>query len=295
MTAGPSGAPTGANAQTTQPCVPAAYRCAHPIIAARGEGAWIVDTEGRRYLDFGCGIGVTTLGHGHPRIVAAAHEQLDRLIHSGPVILHDQYIRLAARLSARVPGPRHWQALLLNSGSEATENAVKIARYATGRNAVIAFEGAWHGRTLLASALTGKAVPNKRQPGPLVADVFHAPYCDTYRPPAGVEPARAVEHALGRLQDLVHSSVPPDKVAAVIIEPLQGEGGFIVPPVEFMAGVAAFARQIGALLVMDEVQTGYGRTGTFFAYEQYGIEPDVIVIGKAIAGGLPLAGVLAPD
>jgi 4-aminobutyrate aminotransferase/(S)-3-amino-2-methylpropionate transaminase len=273
--------------------VPAPYLQHHPVVAVSGEGAWIADSDGRRYLDFAGGIGVLNVGQRHPRVVNAVKEQADRLLHSGPVMLHDAYIRLAARLAETVAPGGNQQVLFLNSGAEAVENAVKIVRHAAGRPAVIAFEGSFHGRTLLTSTLNGKTSPYKTQPGALAPDVYHAPYPNPYRPPAGVAPDDLVGHCLEALDRLVETRVSADKVAAVIVEPLQGEGGYVVPPPGFLTGVWEFCRRIGALLIVDEIQTGFGRTGRMFAFEWEPVEPDVLVVGKSLAGGLCLTAVVA--
>lgn len=273
--------------------IPAVYQQHHPLIARTGEGAWVTDSEGNRYLDFAGGIGVLNIGHRHPFVVKAIHEQVDRLMHSGPVMLHDGYIKLAARLAEKVEPGGDQQVLFLNSGAEAVENAVKIARHATGRPGIIAFEGSFHGRTLLTSTLNGKMAPYKTQPGAMAPEIYHARYPNTYRLPAGVQPEDLVEHCLESLERVIEVQVAPDKVAAVIIEPLQGEGGYIAPPKGFLAGVRAFCSRIGALLIVDEIQTGYGRTGKLFAYEWEPVEPDILVVGKSLADGMPLTGVVA--
>ena len=273
--------------------VPTAYQQHHPVIAVSGEGAWISDSEGRRYLDFAGGIGVLNIGQRHPLVVKAVLQQVDRLIHSGPVMLHDGYINLAARLAERVAPGGDQQVLFLNSGAEAVENAVKIARHATGRPALIAFEGGYHGRTLLTSTLTGKTAPYKVQPGAMAPEVYHALFPNPYRPPAGVAAADLVAHCLESLERLVETKVASNKVAAVIVEPLQGEGGYIVPPPGFLTGVQEFCKRIGALFIVDEIQTGYGRTGKFFAFEWEPVKPEILVLGKSIANGMCLTAVVA--
>lgn len=273
--------------------VPAAYPQHHPIIAAIGEGAWIEDTDGRRYLDFAGGIGVLNAGQRHHEVVQALHRQTDRLLHSGPVMIHEGYIELAERIAERVAPDGEHQVLFLSSGAEAVENAVKVARHATGRPAVISFEGSFHGRTLLTSTMTGKAMPYKAQPSALAPEVHHAVYPYPYRPPRGVAPEALADFCLDSLERLVFTQVPASKVAAVIIEPIQGEGGYIVPPRGFLSAVKEFCQSIGALLIVDEIQTGYGRTGRMFAYEWEPVEPDILTLGKSIADGLPLAAVVA--
>ena len=273
--------------------IPTVYQQHHPTIAVSGEGAWVCDSEGRRYLDFAGGIGVLNVGQRHPLVVQAVQQQAARLLHTGPVMLHDGYIRLAARLAEKVSPGGDQQVLFLNSGAEAVENAVKIARHATGRPAVIAFEGSFHGRTMLTSTLTGKMAPYKTQPGAMAPEIHHAPFPNPYRPPAGVAAADLVAHCLESLERLVETRVAPDKVAAVIVEPLQGEGGYIVPPRGFLSGVQDFCKRIGALFIVDEIQTGYGRTGKMFAYQWEPITPEILVVGKSLADGLCLTAVVA--
>ena len=273
--------------------IPTVYQQHHPIIAVSGEGAWISDSDGRRYLDFAGGIGVLNIGQRHPQVVQAVQQQVDRLMHSGPVMLHDGYIRLAARLAEKVAPGGDQQVLFLNSGAEAVENAVKIARHATGRPAIIAFEGSFHGRTLLTSTLNGKTAPYKTQPGAMAPEVYHAPFPNTYRPPAGVAVADLVAHCLESLERLVEVRVAADKVAAVIVEPLQGEGGYIAPPQGFLTGVQEFCKRIGALFIVDEIQTGYGRTGKLFAHEWEPVKPEILVVGKSLADGMCLTAVVA--
>jgi 4-aminobutyrate aminotransferase/(S)-3-amino-2-methylpropionate transaminase len=268
------------------------YTNLHPMVEVRGEGAWIEDSAGCRYLDFAGGVGVLNVGQRHPRVVEAVHAQVDRLLHSGPVMLHDGYIALAARLAEAVPGDDN-QVLFLNSGAEAVENAVKIARYATGRPAIIAFGGSFHGRTYLTSTMTGSVTPYKRQPGVLAPAVYHAVYPNVYRPPVGVAREQLVDYCLNSLECIVQTVVPQEQVAAVIVEPVQGEGGILVPPAGFLSGIRHFCDRIGALLIVDEVQTGYGRTGRMFAQEWEPVQPDITTLGKSIAGGLPLAAVVA--
>ena len=273
--------------------VPRSYTQHHPVLLEQARGAWLIDTDGQRYLDFAGGIGVLNVGNTHPAIVAAVQAQAGRFMHSGPVMLHEGYIRLAARLAALLPGASQNQVLLVNSGAEAVENAVKVARYATGRSAIIAFGRSFHGRTFLTSTLTGKAWPYKAQPGSAAPDVYHAPYPYSFRPPAGVALDRVVEHCLDSLEFLLATAIGPGKLAAVIVEVVQGEGGFVVSPPEFMPALQAFCRRAGALMIVDEIQSGYGRTGRFFAFEHFDVQPDVVTAGKSMGAGLPLAAVIA--
>jgi 4-aminobutyrate aminotransferase/(S)-3-amino-2-methylpropionate transaminase len=274
--------------------VPCAYTRHHPIVASRGEGAWVEDIEGRRYLDFAGGIGVLNVGQRHAKVVEALHAQVERLLHTGPVMMHDGYIKLAARIAQTVSADEDLQVLFVNSGAEAVENAIKIARHATGRTAVIAFDGSFHGRTLLTNTLNGKVGPYKLQPGPMAPEIHHAAYPNPFRPPLGVSQERIVDYCLSSLDRIVEIETPPEKVAAVIVEPLQGEGGYVVPPQGFLTGVRSFCDRIGALLIIDEIQTGYGRTGRMFAYEWEPVRPDILTLGKSLADGLPLTAVVAP-
>jgi 4-aminobutyrate aminotransferase / (S)-3-amino-2-methylpropionate transaminase / 5-aminovalerate transaminase len=273
--------------------VPAAYLQHHPIFAGTGRGSVLTDTDGRSYLDFTGGIAVLNIGHRHPRVVESVRAQLDELMHSGPVLLHPRYVELAAEIAMRAPGSADKQVLFVNSGAEAVENAVKVARHASGRPGIIAFDRSFHGRTLLTSTLTGKVHPFKTQPGAMAPHVYHAPYPYPYRPPVGVAGEDVVSHAMGALDDLLHHRLQAADVAAVLVEPVQGEGGYIVPPAGFLNTLSAWCVDHDVLLIVDEIQTGYGRTGLMFACEHEGVEPDILVLGKSIADGLPLAAVVA--
>ncbi len=269
--------------------VPDAITVQAPAFAARAEGALFWDTDGRRYIDLAGGVGCLNVGHSHPRVVAAIQEQAARFTHTDfTIVPYEGYIALAERLAALAPGPSAKQVVLSNSGAEAVENAVKVARLATGRPAIIAFEGAFHGRTYMALSLTSKVDPYKRRMGPFMPEVYRAPYADPYRCPE----ADPTAFALRRLDAMLTTHVDPGQVAAVIVEPILGEGGFVVPPPDFLPALRALCDRIGALLIVDEVQTGFGRTGRFFATEHAGIEPDLMVVGKSLAAGLPLAGVV---
>ena len=248
--------------------------------------ATIVDADGRRFLDFASGISVTNLGHGHPEVVAAIHRQVDVLINSGgPVMMPDVYVELCARLCALAPIPGARRALLLNSGAEAVENAVKVVRAATGRPAIIAFHNSFHGRTLMAMSLTGKVHPYKQNFGPYAAEVYHAPYPNVYHD-------QTTGTSLEALAALFVSEVPPDRVAGVIVEPVQGEGGFVVPPDDFLPRLSRLLRELGIPLIADEIQTGLGRCGEVFAVSHWGVEPDLVLLAKSLGGGLPLAAVV---
>jgi 4-aminobutyrate aminotransferase / (S)-3-amino-2-methylpropionate transaminase / 5-aminovalerate transaminase len=244
------------------------------------------DDRGRRYYDFVGGIGTLNVGHAHPKIVAAIAEQAARLTHTCfQVAMYEPYVRVAEELNRRAPGPSPKKTLLLSTGAEATENAVKIAREYTQRPAVIAFQHGYHGRTLLALSMTGKNVPYKQHFGPFCSEIYHAPF--PYED-HGVKTA----HALEALNELFEGTVSPDRVAAIIVEPVLGEGGFVPAPAEFLHALRRITHAHGIVFIADEIQTGFGRTGTFFACEHYDIEPDLVTVAKSIAGGLPLAAVV---
>jgi 4-aminobutyrate aminotransferase / (S)-3-amino-2-methylpropionate transaminase / 5-aminovalerate transaminase len=256
-----------------------------PIVIERGEGARLTDVDGNTFIDFTGGVGCLNVGHSHPRVVEAAQEQLERFSHTDfTIVPYEVYVRLAERLSELVPIPGA-KAAFFNAGTEAIENAIKFARAYTGRPAVIAFEGGFHGRTLLSLSLTSKTHPYKAGLGPFAPEVYRLPFPNSYRGPSSDEALAALERAL-----ITH--VAAETVAAIVIEPVQGEGGFIVAPHEFMSGVRRICNQHGIVMVVDEVQTGFGRTGKLFAIEHYGVEPDLITVAKSIAMGIPLSGVL---
>lgn len=257
----------------------------HPFFVARAEGARVWDTEGREYLDFIGGIGVLNTGHRHPKVVAAAKAQMDRLMHTCfQVASYDPYVELSARLNALVPGGPN-KTLLLTTGVEATENAVKIARGATNRPAVIAFNGAFHGRTLLGLSMTASSTGYKQNFGPFASEVYHTPFPYEYR---GI----TSDDALAALQYLFDSRVTPSQVAAIIIEPQLGEGGFVPAPAAFLQALRAICTTHGIVFIADEIQTGFGRTGKMWSFEHAGIEPDLVTMAKSLAGGLPLSAVV---
>jgi 4-aminobutyrate aminotransferase/(S)-3-amino-2-methylpropionate transaminase len=256
------------------------------IYAQRAHNAELWDAEGRRYIDFASGIAVLNTGHLHARVVAAVQAQLTQLSHSCfQVTPYEGYVALAERLNALAPGPTPKKSILFSTGAEAVENALKIARYHTRRSAVIAFSGAFHGRTLATMTLTGKVQPYKAGFGPLLPDVFHVPFPSAYH---GVTP----QHSLAAIEQLFKSDLEPTRVAALIIEPVQGEGGFYVAPPEFLRSLRALCDSHGIVLVADEIQSGFARTGRMFACEYSGIEPDLMTVAKSIAGGLPLSAVV---
>jgi len=255
------------------------------IYADRAENSEIWDKEGRRYIDFASGIAVVNTGHRHPRVIAAVKEQLDRFTHTcHQVVPYENYVHLAERLNALTPGDFAKKTIFVTTGAEAVENAIKIARAATGRSAVIAFGGGFHGRTFMGMALTGKVVPYKVGFGSMPGDVFHAPFPV---PLHGV----TVEQSLAALKKLFAADVDPQRVAAIIIEPVQGEGGFYSAPAAFMKALRELCDQHGILLIADEVQTGFARTGRMFAMDHHEVAPDLMTMAKSLAGGFPLAAV----
>jgi len=257
-----------------------------PVAVAEARGATITDVDGNVFLDFTGGVGCLNVGHSHPRVVEAAREQLERFMHTDfTVVPYELYVELAERLVALAPFRGPAKAAFFNAGTEAVENAVKFARLYTRRPAVIAFEGAFHGRTLLALTLTSKPNPYKSGMGPLAPEVYRAPFPNAYRGPDA-------QTALAALEQLFATQVAADQVAAIVVEPQQGEGGFLPAPVEFLHGLRRICDERGIVLIVDEVQTGFARTGKLFALEHYGIEPDVLTLAKSIAGGLPLSAVL---
>ncbi|AIC20324.1 MULTISPECIES: 4-aminobutyrate--2-oxoglutarate transaminase [Pseudomonas] len=265
--------------------VPRGVVTAHPLVIDRAEGSQVWDVDGERYLDFVGGIGVLNIGHNHPRVVAAVQAQLQKVSHACfQVVAYKPYLDLARRLSQMIGGAEPYKAAFFTSGAEAVENAVKIARAHTQRSAVIAFRGGFHGRTLLGSTLTGMSQPYKQNFG-TAPEVFHTPYPNAYR---GV----SSEMALQALQELFATQVAPERVAAIIIEPVQGDGGFLAAPAEFLQALRALATQHGIVLILDEIQTGFGRTGSWFGFQHADIQPDLVTVAKSLAGGLPLSGVV---
>lgn len=255
------------------------------VYADRALNAEIWDVEGRRYIDFAAGIAVVNTGHNHPRVVAAVEAQLRKFSHTCfQVTPYESYVALAEKLNALVPGSEQKKTLFLTTGAEAVENAVKIARFATGRPGVIAFSGAFHGRTMMGMALTGKVAPYKLGFGPFPADIYHAPFPVTYH---GV----SVADALKALDHLFKSEIDPARVAAMIIEPVLGEGGFYIAPPEYLRALRKLCDEHGILFIADEIQTGFGRTGRMFAIEHAGVEPDMVTLAKSLAGGFPLSAV----
>jgi 4-aminobutyrate aminotransferase len=262
------------------------------IVVERGEGAYIFDVNGDRYLDFTCGIGVTNTGHCHPQVVAAAQEQVGKIIHAQVNILyHQPLLRLAEALREIVPTSLD-TFFFSNSGAEAVEGAVKLARHATGRPNVIVFQGSFHGRTNQTMAMTTSKTIYRQHYQPLAAGVFVAPYPYSYR--YGWDPEATSRWCLRELRHLLVSQTAPSETAATIVEPVLGEGGYVVPPPTFLPGLREICDEHGILLIADEVQSGFGRTGKFFAFEHFGVIPDVMIMAKGLASGFPLSGIAAP-
>ena len=265
---------------------------ATPIFIHRASGAVVEDVDGNHLLDFAGGIGCMNVGHSSPGVVNAATEQLQRFTHGCfHVTPYESYVRLAEELNRRTPGAFPKKTLLVNSGAEAVENAIKIARAYTGRPAIICFEHAFHGRTLLAMSVTSKTHPYKAGFGPFAPEIYRIPYPYCYRCPQSSDPSKCTLHSAQQLEDAFKCLVAVESVAAVLVEPILGEGGFVVPPPEFFEALVSICRKHNILLIADEVQTGYGRTGTLFVSEQFGLQPDLLIAGKSIAAGLPLASV----
>jgi 4-aminobutyrate aminotransferase/(S)-3-amino-2-methylpropionate transaminase len=257
-----------------------------PVVIAEAQGATLTDVDGNTFIDFTGGMGCLNVGHANPRVVEAAQQQLEKFSHTDfTIVPYEVYVTLAERLIAASPFRSPAKAAFFNAGTEAVENAIKFARSFTGRPAVIGFEGGFHGRTLLALSLTSKTHPYKAGLGPFAPEVYRVPFPNEYRGPGA-------EDALAALERALITQIAAETVAAIVVEPVQGEGGFVVAPQEFLEGVRQICDEHGIVMVVDEVQTGFGRTGKLFAIEHYGIEPDLITVAKSIAAGLPLSGVI---
>jgi len=263
-----------------------------PLVIDHAQGSYLYTVDGRRILDFASGIAVTNLGHGHPEVLKAAHEQLDKLVHISVVAHHQPAIRLAERIAALAPGKLD-KVFFANSGAEAVEGAIKLARYITGRPALIAFQGAFHGRTYGALSLTASKGYYRERYEPLLPAVYHAPYPYAYRNPTGPGEAATLDYVFHVIDEMLDTRVPPRNVAAFIVEPVLGEGGYVVPPPAFLPRLRALCDQHGILLITDEVQSGYGRTGKMFASEHTKVVPDIMTLAKSIASGLPLSAIVA--
>ncbi len=263
-----------------------------PAFIREAHGAVMTDRDGRELIDFAGGIGVNNVGHSHPKVVAAIKDQADRFIHTCfHVAMYEPYVELASKLNELAPGDFPKMTMLANSGAEAVENAVKIARCATGRPAVIAFDNGFHGRTLLTMTLTGKVKPYKYGFGPFAPETYRMPYAYCYRCPFGLKYPSCGVSCADYLETFFVGNVAPEMTAAVIAEPIQGEGGFVTPPPEYFPKLQAICRRYGIVLIIDEVQTGMGRTGKMFAIDHWGVAPDITLLAKSLAGGLPLSAV----
>jgi 4-aminobutyrate aminotransferase/(S)-3-amino-2-methylpropionate transaminase len=257
-----------------------------PIVVAEARGATLTDVDGNTFIDFTGGVGCLNVGHSHPRVVEAAQAQLEKFSHTDfTIVPYEVYVELAERLIELAPVRKPAKAAFFNAGTEAVENAVKFARSYTKRTGVICFEGAFHGRTMLSMTMTSKTHPYKAGLGPFAPEVYRVPFPQDFRGPTTAEALAALERAFTTV-------VAAENVAAIVIEPVQGEGGFIVAPPEFLQGIRRICDEHGIVMVVDEVQTGFGRTGKMFATEHYGIEADLLLVAKSIAGGLPLSGVI---
>ena len=259
----------------------------YPFVMDRGQGCWVTDVDGNRFLDFTAGIAVVTTGHSHPKVVAAIKEQAEHFLHmSGTDFYYRTEIELAERLENKILPGIPARVFFTNSGAEAVEGAMKLARYTTGRSSYIAFIGAFHGRTFGALSLTASKASQRRRFAPLLSQVFHAPFPTASR---GI----TTDESIARIEELFNTVAPPEGVAAVFVEPIQGEGGYLVPPDDFLPRLRELTLKHGILLVADEVQSGMGRTGTLLAVEHWGVEPDIVCLAKGIASGLPLGAFIA--
>ncbi len=269
--------------------VPRALSHATPVYAHRARNSEVWDVEGRRYVDFAGGIAVLNTGHCHPRVIAAATEQMGRFTHTCvQVLAYEPYVALAERLNALAPFEGPARTIFFTTGAEAVENSIKIARAATGRSGVIAFAGSFHGRTIMTSALTGKTLPYKRGFGPFPAEIYHLPFPIEHHNVTVAESLKALEF-------LFRADIEPSRVAAIIVEPVQGEGGFYEAPHELLVALRRVCDQHGILLIADEVQSGFARTGRMFGIEHSGVQPDLVTVAKSLAGGFPLSGVIGRD
>lgn len=266
--------------------IPRGVGQSHEVFISKGENAEVWDVEGRRYIDFAGGIAVLNTGHRHPEVISAVQKQLNHYTHTCfQVLAYEPYVELAERINALAPGNFEKKTFFLSSGAEAVENAIKIARAHTKRSGVIAFTSGYHGRTLLTLGMTGKVVPYKVGFGPFPGDIFHAQFPNLLH---GI----SVDDALASVESIFKNDIEASRVAAIIVEPVQGEGGFNVAPADFLQRLRTLCDQHGILLIADEIQTGAGRTGTWFAIEQSGIAPDLITMAKSMAGGFPISAVV---
>lgn len=276
--------------------VPQAPFNTHPAFVKEAKGALMIDVEGRELIDFAGGIGCNNVGHCHPKVVAAIKDQAEKCIHSCfHVAMTEPYVELAARLNALGPGDFPKMTMFANSGAEAVENAIKVARYSSGRQSIICFENAFHGRTLLTMTLTSKIKPYKLGFGPFAPEVYRMPYAYCYRCPFGLTYPSCGVACADYLEDFFITHVAAEGTAAVIAEPIQGEGGFVTPPPEYFPKIKKICEKHGIILIIDEVQTGIGRTGKLFAIDHWGVAPDIITLAKSLAGGMPLSAVVGRE
>lgn len=263
-----------------------------PIFVAGGEGAGVTDVDGNRYIDFAGGLGVLNVGRGNPRVLAAVRAQTEAFLHECfHVAMYEGYVELAETLNRLAPGDHEKMTMLANSGAEAVENAVKISRYATGKDAVLSFTNAFHGRTLMGMTLTAKEMPYKRGMGPFAPETYRLPFAYCYRCPLGLEHPSCGIACADYAADVIDSQIGAGNVACMVIEPVQGEGGFVVAPDDFLPALRAICSERDILLVDDEVQSGMGRTGKMFAIEHYGVIPDIVTTAKSLGAGFPISGI----
>lgn len=264
----------------------------HPIFAQKAEGAIITDVEGKEYIDFAGGIGVSNVGHRNTEVLDVIQDQIQKYLHTCfHVVMYEPYVELAKRLNSITPGNFPKKTMFVSTGAEAVENAVKVARHATGRSAIIAFEDAFHGRTLLALSLTSKMKPYKFGFSPYAPEIYRMPYAYCYRCAFGLEYPSCEMNCAYFIKEFFNTHISAEDVAALIVEPVLGEGGFVVPPKEYFKIIHKICRENGIVFIADEVQTGFGRTAKMFAVEHYGVEPEIIVMAKSIAGGFPLGAI----
>lgn len=276
--------------------VPHAVSYGVPTFVESADGALLKDVDGNQFIDFAGAIGTINIGHCNETVVSALHDQIDRYIHTGfNVMMYDPYIEFAEKIAAIAPGHFKKKVMFLNSGAEAVENAIKVARKYTNRQAVVSFSGGFHGRTLMTMSLTGKVRPYKYEYGPFAPEIYRAPFPYAYRRPESMSEEEYTEFLLEKVNEFFITEVDPSLVAAVIMEPVQGESGFIMPDARFVQGISELCKQHGILFIADEIQTGFGRTGKYFAMEHYGVEPDLIAISKSMAAGLPISGVIGRE
>lgn len=262
-------------------------------VAKSAAGATVTDIEGNEWIDFAAAIGTLNVGHSHPKVTAAVNSQVEKFLHPGfNVMMYEGYIELAEKLCEITPGTFDKQAILLNSGAEAVENAIKMARKYTGRQAVVSFVRGFHGRTNLTMGMTSKVKPYKLGFGPFAPEIYQAPFPYVYQKPVEMTEEAYTDRVIEEFKDFFLATVAPETVACIVMEPVQGEGGFVIPPKKFVQEVSKFCKEHGIVFVADEIQTGFGRTGSLFAIEQFDVEPDLITVSKSMAAGLPLSGVV---